>query len=144
MQYGFSGLTPQELGIIMQLKLRALSLQLVYIVRGSNASALASCQFLLEQAEVVQKFLESIGSTIEDDEFTRAMFLMLDQTDDPKPGTLAKLLLPLFDKPVQLLTFASPVSRIQSYYIILHDMHLTIINVTAIIWNGVYIKRLLY
>lgn len=58
---------------------------------------------------------------------------MLDQTDDPKPGTLAKLLLPLFDKPVQLLTFASPVSRIQSYYIILHDMHLTIINVTAII-----------
>jgi integrator complex subunit 4 len=109
MQYRFSGLTPQESAIIMQMKLRALAFQLVYIVRGSNASALASCQFLLEQAEGVQKYLESNGN-LASDGFTGAMFQVLDQLDDPKPGTLAKLLLPLFEKhPIHLMSFTSPV-----------------------------------
>lgn len=108
MQYSFSGLSPQEFAVVLQLKLRALAFQLVYIVKGSNASALASCQFLVEQAEAVQKYLEQHNLTADD--FTTAMFQMLDQLDDPKPGTVAKLLLPLFEKhPIPLVAFNSQV-----------------------------------
>lgn len=129
MQYRFSGLTPSENAIIMQMKLRALAFQLVYIVRGSNASALASCQFLLEQAEGVQKYLESNGNLPQDD-FTASMFQVLDSLDDPKPGTLAKLLLPLLDIPIQLMSFTSPVCQelIFIYITIKMDQYLTFVD----------------
>jgi hypothetical protein len=51
---------------------------------------------LLEHAESVQKFLEK--NNLVTDDFTSAMFTMLDQLEDPKPGIVAKLLLPLFEK----------------------------------------------
>lgn len=108
MQYGFTGFSPNEYGLTMQLKLRALALQLVYIVRGSNASALAICQNFLEQAESVQKYMEE--NDLSADEFTFAMFKMLDGLDEPKPGTVAKHLLPLFEKhPIPLISFSSSV-----------------------------------
>ncbi|ODM99768.1 Integrator complex subunit 4 [Orchesella cincta] len=108
MQYGFTGLSPKEYGIVMQLKLRALAFQLVYIVRGSNASALAICQNLLEQAETVQKYLEENNLT--PDEFTFAMLKMLDSLDEPKPGTVAKHLLPLFEAhQIPLISFSSSI-----------------------------------
>lgn len=108
MQYGFTGLSAKEYGLTMQFKLRGLALQLVYIVRGSNASALATCQNLLEQAETVQKYLDENNLSAE--EFTFAMFKMLDSLDEPKPGTVAKHLLPLFEKhQIQLMSFSSSV-----------------------------------
>lgn len=111
LQYSFTGLSPKEHGIVMQLKLRALALKLVYIVRGSNESALAICQNLLEQAVKVQNYLEA--NSLAPDEFTYAMFTMLDSLDEPKPGTVAKFLLPLFEKyQIPLLSFSSSVSWI--------------------------------
>jgi len=113
MQYSFSGLNLEENAVVMQLKLRALAFQLVYIVRGSNTSALSSCQYLLEQAEVFQKYLEDNGN-MSPDEFTGAMFQMLDSLDDPKPGTVAKLLMPLFENhSIPLVSFSSSVSILQ-------------------------------
>jgi len=107
MQYGFSGLSPNEYGIIIQLKLRVLALQLAYIAHGSSGSALAPCQNLLEQAELVQKYLEQNGNIIPDD-FTQALFLLLDSTNDPKPGTLSSKFLPYFEQyPIQLVSFSS-------------------------------------
>lgn len=113
MQYGFVGLTPKECGVITQLKLRSLALQLVYIVRGSNQSALATCQTLVEQAEAVQKYLEENNLT--PDDFIFSMFKMLDSLDEPKPGTVAKHLLPLFEKhPIPLVSFSNPVGSLCS------------------------------
>lgn len=107
MQYGFSGLTPAEYGVIIQLKLRVLALQLAYIAHGSSGSALAPCQNLLQQAERVQKYLESNGN-LKPDDFTQALFLLLDSTNEPKPGTLSSKFLPYFEKfPIQLVSFAS-------------------------------------
>jgi hypothetical protein len=40
---------------VRQMKLRALALQFIYTVRGSNASALAQCEHLLAEIEDVQK-----------------------------------------------------------------------------------------
>lgn len=96
MQYGFNGLTPEEFAVVLQLKFRALAFQLVYIVKGSNASALATCQNLLEQTENVQKYMEDHG--LHPDSFTRAMFTIVDSLEEPKPGTLSNMLIPLFEE----------------------------------------------
>lgn len=113
MQYKFNGLSKEEYSTVIQLKLRALALQLVYIVRGSNASALAACQNLLEQAETVQKYLEENECPAND--FTQALFELFDSLDDPKPGTVVKLLLPLFEKfEIPFITFSSSVSSCTS------------------------------
>jgi integrator complex subunit 4 len=118
MHYCFSGLSVQENAVILQLKLRALAFQLVYIVRGSNQSALASCQYLLEQAEGVQKYLE-VNGNLPTDDFTAAMFQVFDSLEDPKPGTVAKLLLPLFEKhPIPLVSFSSSVIFQLNQYLI--------------------------
>jgi hypothetical protein len=109
MQYGFISLSPNEYAIIIQLKLRVLALQLACIAHGSSGSALAPCQNLLEQAEVVQKYLERNGN-IEPDDFTQALFVLLDSMEDPKPGTLSSKFLPYFAKyPIQLVSFSSQV-----------------------------------
>jgi len=114
MQYGFTGLSSAEFATILQLKLRAVALNLVYIVRGSNASALALCQSLLEQAEKVQKYLES-NETLAPDEFTLELFQMLDSLEDPKPGTVAKLISPILEKfPIPLVSFSS---------VVMHSFH---------------------
>ncbi|XP_063238689.1 integrator complex subunit 4 isoform X6 [Bacillus rossius redtenbacheri] len=49
LQYLFVGLNAEDLASVKQLKLKALALQLVYIVRGSNSSALALCDHFLKQ-----------------------------------------------------------------------------------------------
>ena len=51
----FVGLTPAETACILQIRLRALALQLVYIVCGSNSSALALCEHFLDQVDSLQR-----------------------------------------------------------------------------------------
>jgi len=46
-----------DLAAVKQFKLKALALQLVYIVRASNSSALALCEHFLEQIEDTQRFV---------------------------------------------------------------------------------------
>ena len=52
------GLTEEDLAAVKQFKLKALALQLVYIVRASNSSALALCDHFLEQVEDTQRFVQ--------------------------------------------------------------------------------------
>ena len=111
MQYGFNGLTPEEFAVVLQLKLRALAFQLVYIVKGSNASALATCQNLLEQTENVQKYMED--HELEPDNFTQSMFKILDSLEEPKPGTLSNMLMPLFQEhSLPIIHFKGSVSAV--------------------------------
>jgi hypothetical protein len=55
LQHLFVGLKEEDLAAVKQFKLKALALQLVYIVRASNSSALALCEHFLEQVEDTQR-----------------------------------------------------------------------------------------
>lgn len=57
LQHLFVGLKEEDLAAVKQFKLKALALQLVYIVRASNSSALALCEHFLEQIEDTQRYV---------------------------------------------------------------------------------------
>ncbi|XP_077516284.1 integrator complex subunit 4 [Amblyomma americanum] len=93
LQRQFLGLRPAEEGYLRQLRLRALALQLVVVIRGSNASALGLCEAFLEQLEALQGFLEE--HDLQPDAFTAAMLREVDALEEPKPGAVARVLQPL-------------------------------------------------
>lgn len=68
-------------------------LQLIYIVRGSNQSALALCHALMQEIEDLDKYLTEHG--LEPDPFTVGVFQQLMVLAEPKPGPVARCLLPL-------------------------------------------------
>jgi len=55
LQHVFVGHSVATMSAVRQMKLRALALQLVFTVRGSNASALAQCEHFLAEVEDVQQ-----------------------------------------------------------------------------------------
>ncbi|XP_039300674.1 integrator complex subunit 4-like, partial [Nilaparvata lugens] len=55
LEYLFAGLDEKDVAAVKQLKLRTLALQLVYIVRASNLSALALCDNFLLQVESTER-----------------------------------------------------------------------------------------
>ncbi|KAL1427781.1 hypothetical protein MTO96_003125 [Rhipicephalus appendiculatus] len=93
LQHQFLGLERAEEGALRQLRLRALALQLVVVIRGSNASALGLCEAFLEQLETLQGFLEV--HNLQPDAFTAAMLREVDALEEPKPGAVARVLQPL-------------------------------------------------
>lgn len=93
LQHLFVGLSPAETCVIKQFRLRTLAINLVYIVKGSNASALAPCYQFLSAVEDMQK--ELYMANLEPDNFTSAVFRELSALEEPKPGTVARLLIPI-------------------------------------------------
>ncbi|KAJ9583048.1 hypothetical protein L9F63_022613 [Diploptera punctata] len=93
LQHLFVGLREEDLAAVKQFKLKALALQLVYIVRASNSSALALCEHFLEQVEDTQRHLSDQG--LQPEPFTASVFKEMSQLDDTKPGPVARCLLPL-------------------------------------------------
>lgn len=93
LSHQFLGLNSEEIICLRQLRLRALSLQLMVLIRGSNTSALGPCEAFLEQVDSLQRFQEDQG--LQPDSFTSALFRDLESLEDPKPGTVARVLQPL-------------------------------------------------
>lgn len=93
LQHLFVGLSAVESCAVKQFRLRALALNLVYIVKGSNASALAPCHHFLSIVEDMHKELYTAG--LEPDAFTAAVFKELSTIEEPKPGTVARILIPI-------------------------------------------------
>lgn len=93
LQHLFVGLKEVDLAAVKQFKLKALALQLVYIVRASNSSALALCEHFLEQVEDTQRYLGEQG--LQPEPFTASVFKEMGQLEDTKPGPVARSLLPL-------------------------------------------------
>ncbi|XP_076344076.1 integrator complex subunit 4 [Tachypleus tridentatus] len=93
LNHQFLGLRYSEMARVRQLRLRALALQLVVVIRGSNVSALGLCESFLEQVEVLQNYLEDYH--VNPDSFTTSVFRELDNLEDPKPGSVARVLQPL-------------------------------------------------
>ncbi|KAJ8964137.1 hypothetical protein NQ314_005105 [Rhamnusium bicolor] len=94
LQFFFVGLSPIEKCAVKQFRLRALALNLVYIVKGSNASALAPCHHFLTVVEDMQKELNQSG--LEPDNFTALVFKELSLLEEPKPGAVSRILIPIF------------------------------------------------
>ncbi|KAG1687336.1 Integrator complex subunit 4 [Nymphon striatum] len=90
----FGGLSPDESACMMQLHCRALGLQLTYVVNTSNTSALSLCDNFLDQIEAMQRYMHE--NDVKHDSFTEFFFTELSKIEDPKPGAVARLLLPLF------------------------------------------------
>ncbi|GLH06977.1 Integrator complex subunit 4 [Gryllus bimaculatus] len=93
LQYLFLGLGDQEVGAVRQFRLLVLALQLVYVVRGSNSSALALTEYFLEQCDDTAKFLNEKGLVPEP--FVATALKELAQLEDTKPGPVARCLLPI-------------------------------------------------
>ncbi|EEC20489.1 integrator complex subunit, putative [Ixodes scapularis] len=96
LNHQFLGLERQEEAALRQLRLRALALQLVVVIRGSNSSALGLCEAFLDQVELLQAFLEQ--HSLEPDPFTTAMLRDMDALEEPKPGSVARVLQPLLQE----------------------------------------------
>lgn len=93
LQFFFVGLSPIEECTVKMFRLRALALNLVYIVKGMNASALAPCHHFLTVVEDMQKDLSVAG--LEPDHFTTMVFKELSMLEEPKPGTVSRILIPI-------------------------------------------------
>lgn len=96
LQFFFVGLSPVEQCAVKQFRLRALALNLVYIVKGSNASALAPCHHFLTVVEDMQKELSQAG--LEPDNFTALVFRELSLLEEPKPGAVSRILIPILSE----------------------------------------------
>ncbi|GAB6020124.1 hypothetical protein CHUAL_002853 [Chamberlinius hualienensis] len=116
----FNGFNSSELAMILQMRLKVFALHLVYIVRGSNSSALALCEYFLSQVEKLQKFLWT--NNLNPDSFVDAVFCEMGQLEDPKPGMVARILQPL------LQSYRSPPLRLISQ---IHQAKATIYEPTG-------------
>lgn len=93
LEYLFVGVSDAEVCAIKQFRLKVLAIHLVFVVRASNASALAPCHHFLAAVEETERALTA--RNLEPDSFTAAVFHELEVLDEPKPGPVARLLLPL-------------------------------------------------
>lgn len=90
----FHGIHPIQSALINQTRVKALALQLMAIIHGSNASALALCDAFLEELSGLKKNLEN--SNLKPDALTESMIAEIHQLEEPKPGSVARVLQPLF------------------------------------------------
>ncbi|KAG8199519.1 hypothetical protein JTE90_009365 [Oedothorax gibbosus] len=124
LSHQFLGLNSEEIICLRQLRIRALSLQLMVLIRGSNTSALGPCETFLEQVDSLQRFQEEQGLC--SDSFTSALFRDLDSLEDPKPGTVARVLQPLLQScpcPSLRLNVDSPegLERVKQASAVIHE-----------------------
>ncbi|KAL3280766.1 hypothetical protein HHI36_003998 [Cryptolaemus montrouzieri] len=96
LQFFFVGLSPADKCAVKQFHLKALALNLVYIVKGSNSSALAPCHHFLTMVENMQNELSNCG--LEPDNFTMAVFRELSMIEEPKPGAVSRILIPIISE----------------------------------------------
>lgn len=116
----FSNLSSDEELLIQSTRLQAMAIQLVYIVRASNTSALALSDHFLSRVEALKRLvatvlkfiwklylkitsrysnLPSIADTIVKE---------ITQLDDPKPGVLSRVLLPILQAHIYVAPFCLP------------------------------------
>ncbi|XP_054152936.1 integrator complex subunit 4-like [Oppia nitens] len=90
----FYGLHPIQLVCIQETRLKVIALQLIAIIHGSNVSALALCEAFISEVHYLEKLLTDHNLTA--DSLTSKMIKEINLLDEPKPGTVARVLKPLF------------------------------------------------
>lgn len=90
---------------IQQLRIQALAIELVAFINSSNASALDLCDNFMEEVKNLESFLDDqpFLDSIALSSLSSSILEELGSLDQPKPGTVARKLEPLFSKtPVAL------------------------------------------
>lgn len=105
LMHQFHGLHPHHLALIHQTRVKALALQLIAVIHGSNASALGLCDAFLEELLILKSHLKS--DDISPDSLTKEIISEISQLNSPKPGTVARALQPLFLSSQKLLIQAA-------------------------------------
>lgn len=82
------------------------------IIHGSNASALTLCEAFLEELQSLDKHLKE--QNLEPDRLTAAMIEQINSLEKPKPGSVARILQPLFLSQDNLTRHLSDLSLIAS------------------------------
>ena len=91
--YRFEGLSQRQKFQLKLLKTYIAVLQVIFIVRASNKSALSVSEQLLQQLDHLNR--ESTTEEIRSSTFLSALISALSASEDRKPGSLARILQPL-------------------------------------------------
>lgn len=85
---------------IQQLRVQALAIELVSFINSCNSSALDICDNFIEEVRLLNQYLESEPylDSIALSSLTNSILEELSSLDQPKPGTVARKLEPLFTK----------------------------------------------
>lgn len=103
----FHKLSPIQACCIRQLRLQALAIELVIFINSSNSSALDLCDDFMEEVRGLeefmseQPFLDSMTLT----GLSASILEELSNLNDPKPGTVARKLEPLFSRGTEMFSW---------------------------------------
>lgn len=98
----FHSLHPLHIVCIQQTRVKAIAIQLIAIIHGSNVSALGLCDALMSEMTVLQQMLNE--NNLKSDEIISQMAEKISSLDQPRPGSVARALQPIF--------VSSPISKI--------------------------------
>ena len=118
----FHGLHPFHLSLILQTRVKALALQLIAVIHGSNQSALTLCDAFLEEVKTLQTHLKLNG--MDPDPLTKEMIQEVNKLSSPKPGSVARALQPLFLSSPKLISQAVDLTQLVSSNTIEYLEHL--------------------
>ena len=90
----FHGLHPIQTGLVLELRVKALAIQLIAVIHGSNVSALTLCEAFLEEVFALKTHLEEYR--LKCDALTMEVIDEISVLKEPKPGSVARILKPLF------------------------------------------------
>lgn len=93
-------LSPLQRCCIQQLRIQALAIELVVFINSSNASALDLCDNFVEEVRYLESYLndQPFLDSIALGGLSSSILEELGSLDQPKPGTVARKLEPLFSK----------------------------------------------
>ena len=90
----FHGLHPVQFGLVLEIRVKALAIQLIAVIHGSNVSALTLCEAFLEEVFELKRHLEEYN--LKCDDLTMEVIDEISLLKEPKPGSVARILKPLF------------------------------------------------
>lgn len=86
----FHGLHPLQSGLVLEIRVKTLAIQLIAVIHGSNASALTLCDAFLEEVFALKKHLENFN--LKSDELTMEIIDEISVLKQPKPGRLFSIM----------------------------------------------------
>lgn len=118
----YSNLSSDEELLIQSTRLQAMAIQLVYIVRASNTSALALSDHFVSRVETLKRFLNLclltnkynftlMSSCVRSGSlpsFTECIVKEISHLEDTKPGVLSRVLLPILQQHIYTAPFCLP------------------------------------
>ena len=130
LQHRFTGHNDKEIFLTKLLKINILSLQILFLVRASNKSALSATEQFLREVESLDMI--SDDKMITSSPFLSALIKKLIDADDHKPGNMARILQPLLlAHPLESLSSDSSIALSKAVIFEPHGMNETPLKYTA-------------